>query len=62
MADSIVATVTATIPLTVLVDGADTVGPAEALVGLTLYVNDRVQMTVRTPQQPLITGVVTTSA
>ena len=56
-----VATVTVASPLTVIVDGADTANPAEALDGASYAVDDRVQITLRTPQQPLVTGKVTTT-
>lgn len=57
MAD-IVGTVTDDSPLTVIVDGADTANPAEALNATAYTVGDRVQMTVRTPMQPLVIGKV----
>jgi hypothetical protein len=60
MAD-LVGTVTDDSPLTVKVDGADTACPAEALNGTAYSVADRVQMTLRTPQMPLVTGKVTTA-
>lgn len=60
MAD-ITGTVTDDSPLTVIVDGADTANPAESLNGAAYSVGDRVQMTVRTPQQPLVIGQVETA-
>ena len=54
------ATVTDDSPLTVIADGADTANPAEALNGTAYSVGDRVQMTVRTPRLPLVTGTVET--
>lgn len=61
MASEVVGTVTDDSPLTVLVDGADTVCPAESLSEVAYSVNDRVQMTVRTPMMPLVTGKVATA-
>lgn len=55
------ATVTDDAPLTVVVDGADTENPAEALNGTAYSANDRVQMTLRTPRMPLVTGKVETA-
>ncbi len=57
-ANDMAATVISASPLTVKVDGADTACPAAKVSGLTLLANDRVQITIRTPQQPLITGKV----
>ena len=63
MADTqVVGTVTDDYPLTVRIDGADTAALAEALDGTAYTIGDRVQMTLRNPQIPLVTGRVTTSA
>lgn len=57
MAETAAATVTATAPLAVLADGADTAAPAVSVVGLALSIGDRVQVTIRNPTRPLVTGV-----
>lgn len=57
MAETAVATVTATAPLAVTADGADTACPAVSVTGLTLSIGDRVQVTIRNPNRPLVTGV-----
>lgn len=50
-------TVTVASPLRVVVDGATTDSPAAALDGATYSVADRVTVTVRNPQIPLVNGV-----
>lgn len=50
-------TITAASPLRVVVDGATTDSPANALDGATYSINDRVTITVRNPQPPLVQGV-----
>jgi hypothetical protein len=47
-------TVTSTTPVMVLVDGAATSGPAEIIDGNPRTVGERVQVTCRDPQQPII--------
>lgn len=61
MAREVVGTVTDDSPLTVKADGADTANPAESLNEVAYSVGDRVQMTVRTPLMPLVTGKVATA-
>lgn len=51
-------TVHAAAPLEVLADGADTPAPALSVTGLALAAGDRVQVTIRNPTRPLITGKV----
>lgn len=51
-------TVTDDAPLMVVADGADTPCPAASTTGLTLALGDRVRVTIRTPQRPLVTGKV----
>lgn len=53
----VTATVTATSPLAVVVDGATVACPALVLDGATYSVDDRVTVTVRNPLIPLIQGV-----
>ena len=60
-ASTLVATVTDDSPLTIIVDGADTANPAEALNATAYTIGDRVQVTVRTPRMPLVTGKVETA-
>ena len=57
MAESAPATVTSTAPLAVLADGADTPVPAVSVAGIVVGVGDRVQVTIRNPNRPLVTGV-----
>jgi len=47
--------------LHVIADGADTANPAESLNAVTYTIGDRVQVTLRTPRMPLVTGTVTTA-
>jgi hypothetical protein len=54
------ATVTDDSPLTIIADGADTANPAESLNAVAYTIGDRVQVTLRTPRQPLVTGQVAT--
>lgn len=54
-------TVSSTDPLQVLADGAETPAPAVSVTGLALAVGNRVQVTIRNPNRPLITGKVETS-
>lgn len=54
-------TVTSTAPLQVTADAADTPAPAEALNGTGYAIGDRVQVTIRNPRKPLVTGKVTTA-
>jgi hypothetical protein len=56
VADSMQASVTSASPLLVRVDGADTACPAAVLYGASYSVGQRVQITIRTPQAPLVTG------
>jgi hypothetical protein len=49
--------VTSTAPLLVIVAGADTACPAAVISGLSLSVDDKVTIELRTPQQPLINAV-----
>ena len=58
---SVVATVTDDSPVTVIADGATVANPAESLNGAALTIGWRVQLTLRTPRQPLVTGKVTTA-
>lgn len=51
------ATVTQASPLRVVADGATTDSPAKALDGATYALNDRVTITVRNPEPPLVQGV-----
>lgn len=51
------ATVTQASPLRVIVDGAVTDSPANGLNAATYTVGQRVTVTVRNPQPPLIQGV-----
>jgi len=44
-------------PLTITVPGAITAVPAQLASGVTVNVNDRVTISVRTPQRPLVTQV-----
>jgi hypothetical protein len=48
-------------PLEIIADGADTPCPAEPLDGTAYSVGDRVQVTVRTPRLPLVTGKILTT-
>jgi hypothetical protein len=50
------ATVTQASPLRVVVDGATVSCPANALNGATYTVNQRVTLTIRNPQPPLVQG------
>jgi len=50
-------TVTAASPLRVVVDGATVDSPAVALDGATYALNDRVTITGRNPQVPIVIGV-----
>lgn len=52
-------TVTQVSPLRVIVDGATVSCPANALDGATYALDDRVTVTVRNPQPPLVQGVET---
>lgn len=52
-------TVDDTSPLMVLADGADTPCPAAITEGVDVAEGDRVICTIRTPQRPLVTGLVT---
>lgn len=67
MADSDQATVTGVAsvvtptPLTILADGASVSSPAESLDGATYIAGDRVAVTFRDPQWPLVTGKVETA-
>jgi hypothetical protein len=49
--------VVTTSPLTIIVAGADTACPAVAASGLSLTIGDKVSITVRTPQIPLVTSI-----
>lgn len=51
------ATVTATSPLSVRIDGASTTCPAKVLDGATYALGARVTVTVRNPLPPLVNGV-----
>lgn len=57
MAETATVTVSSTAPLEVLADGADTPAPAVSVQGLVVAVGDRVQVTIRNPARPLVTGV-----
>jgi hypothetical protein len=48
-------------PLTIIADGADTASSAESLNGVAYTAGDRVQVTVRTPRLPLVTGQIATA-
>jgi len=50
-------TVTQASPLRVVVDGATVDSPAVALDGATYALNDRVTITGRNPQVPLVIGI-----
>lgn len=51
-------TVTSSSPLQVTADAADTACPAEALNGTSYTAGDRVQVKIRNPRIPLVTGKV----
>lgn len=57
MAETATATVSSTSPLEVLADGADTPAPAVSVSGIVVAIGDRVQVTIRNPSRPLVTGV-----
>lgn len=52
-------TVTAASPLRVVVDGATVDSPANAIDAATYSIGNRVTITVRNPQVPLVQGVET---
>ena len=60
-AQQVAMTVTLLDPLQVTADAADTPAPAEALNGAAYALGDRVQVTIRNPRRPLITGKVDTT-
>lgn len=51
-------TVTTANPLHVTADAADTAAPAEALNGTSYQLGDRVNVKIRNPRRPLVTGKV----
>lgn len=53
----VTATVTQQTPLRVVADGAETDSPAKGLDGATYTVGQRVSITVRNPDPPLVQGV-----
>ena len=53
---NVVVTVAQVKPLLVVADGASTACPVTAPAGDSYAVGDRVQVTVRTPQPPLMVG------
>lgn len=59
MADTtMTVTVVTAVPLTVIADGSVTACPAAVTDAATYTAGDRVQVTVRDPQMPLVTGKV----
>lgn len=53
---TVTATVITTSPLMVRLDGCATSIPAQLASGVTVAAGDRVQLTLRTPQMPLISS------